>query len=168
MDSESTSKSVADRRCDEIRHFHISDAISVKDVAMRKTHWIPQAIVLVSAALGCLVAGVRGQAAGTRAEFMRRKLEYSKLVLEGLTREDFPKIVKNAKALKAMSEAADWAEMDLPNPKFYASSSMEFRRLTDLLVEKAHEKNLDGSTLTFTQLTVNCVDCHTHIRRAKK
>ncbi len=43
----------------------------------------------------------------TRAEFMRMKLEYSKQVLEGLTLEEYPKIVQGAKALKKLSQAAE-------------------------------------------------------------
>jgi hypothetical protein len=136
---------------------------------MQKIWWIR--LTLVTLAAVCASALARGAGMrndDSRAEFMRRKLEYSKLVLDGLTREDFTKIAKNAKALKDMSEAAEWAEMDLPNPRGYELYALDFQRLCDLLGEKAKAKNLDGATLVFTQLAVNCVNCHSHVRTAKK
>ena len=104
----------------------------------------------------------------SRAEFMRMKLEFSKRVLEGLTLEDYPAISKNAKALKRLSEAAEWEVPTIPNATDYVVFTTEFQRLTDELVKKGREKNIDGATLAYLRLTMNCVNCHKYVRQSSK
>lgn len=104
----------------------------------------------------------------TRAEFMRLKLEYSKQVLEGLTMENYQTIIKNAQALKKLSEAAEWEVPTIPNAGEYIVFTSEFQRLTDELVKKAKEKNMDGATLAYLRLTMNCVNCHKYVRQTGK
>lgn len=99
-----------------------------------------------------------------RTTFMRMKLEYSKNLLEALTTEDFDKIKANAKALKAMSLAAEWEVPEIPNVQEYLTYSADFQRLCDDLAKSSDKKNIDGATLGFTQLTVNCVKCHQYVR----
>jgi hypothetical protein len=110
----------------------------------------------------------RGQKSETRAEFMRQKLEFSRGLLKGLAREDFPQIAKNAKAPRALSEAAVWTEPKLGAQEQYGWLSREFQQLTDEIVSKAGEKNLDVAKLGYLQLAANCVRCHRNIRDAKK
>ena len=115
-----------------------------------------------------LTARGQGPRPRTRAEFMRLKLEYSKLVLEGLTLENYQTIIKNAQALKKLSEAAEWEVPTIPNVGEYIVFTSEFQRLTDELVKKAREKNTDGATLAYVRLTVNCVNCHKYVRQTAK
>lgn len=102
-----------------------------------------------------------------RSQFMRQKLEFSKQVLEGLAVEDFPLIEKGARALKTLSQAAEWEDPMIPNVEQYIPNTREFQRLTEELARKARAKNIDGSTLAFMQLTMNCVTCHKFVREAK-
>ena len=104
----------------------------------------------------------------SRAEFMRMKLEYSKKVLEGLTLEDYETISKNAKALKRLSEAAEWEVPIIPNATDYVAFTSEFQRLADEMDRKAKDKNIDGATLAYLRLTMNCVTCHKYVRQAAK
>ena len=104
----------------------------------------------------------------TRAEFMRMKLEYSKSVLEGLTLENYETIIKNAKALKKLSEAAEWEVPTIPNATDYVVFTSEFQRLTDEMAQKAKDKNIDGATLAYLRLTMNCVNCHKYVRQMAK
>jgi len=99
-----------------------------------------------------------------RSTFMRMKLEYSKNLLEALTTEDFDKIAANARALKAMSLAAEWEVPEIPNVQEYLTYSADFQRVTDDLRKAAERKNIDGSLLNFNQLSVNCVKCHQYVR----
>ena len=104
----------------------------------------------------------------SRAKFMQVKLEYSKKVLEGLTLENFETIVKNAQALKRLSEAAERGGPTIPNAGEYVVFTTEFQRLTDELVKKGREKNIDGATLAYLRLTMNCVNCHKYVRHVAK
>ena len=96
------------------------------------------------------------------------KLEYSKLVLEGLTLENYQTIIKNAQALKKLSEAVEWEVPTILNVGEYIDFISEFQRLTDELVKKARERNTDGATLAYVRLTVNCVNCHKYVRHVAK
>ena len=42
--------------------------------------------------------------------------------------------------------------------------STEFERVTTKLAKYASEKNLEGASLMYVQLTLNCVDCHRFVR----
>jgi hypothetical protein len=104
----------------------------------------------------------------SRGEFMRQKLEFSKNLLEGLSLEDYRMMEKNAKALRRLSEAAEWEVPTIPNATDYVALTSEFQRYADDLVRNAKLKNIDGATLAYLKLTMNCVQCHKFVRFASK
>jgi cytochrome c556 len=104
----------------------------------------------------------------TRKEFMRQKLMISKDVLEGLVLEQFTSIEKNARALKRLSEAAEWEIPSIPRDSDFALFTSAFQRNADELVKQAKEHNIDGATLAYLKLTMNCVECHKFIRHPGK
>ena len=93
--------------------------------------------------------------------FMLRKLEYSKNIVHGLAIEDYNLISKNAQALMLLSQEADWNIISTPE---YLKSSSEFRDSAQRLREMGNEKNVDGATLAYFEVTLNCVRCHKQIR----
>jgi hypothetical protein len=97
---------------------------------------------------------------------MRQKLEFSKNLLEGLSMENYEIIVKNAKALKLLSQAAEWEAPTIPNAGDYVAFTTDFQRIADDLVKQAKGKNIDGATLAYVKLTMNCVQCHKFVRFA--
>jgi hypothetical protein len=121
-------------------------------------------------AVAALVMAVRGaeQRPRSRAEFMRTKLEYSKQALAGLTLEDFDAIAKSARALRLLSQAAEWEVPTIPNATDYVALTREFQLMTDEMANKAREKNIDGATLAYLRLTLNCVNCHKYVREVAK
>jgi hypothetical protein len=135
---------------------------------MNRTARQPIVVALV-ALVPALMLVVRsaGQDA-KRAEFMRKKLELSKNLLEGLTTEDFSLIAKNAKALRVMSQAAEWEAPTIPDVDNYLSHTAEFQRITGDMIKKADAKNLDGATLDFVRMTTSCVNCHKYVRSSRK
>jgi hypothetical protein len=96
-----------------------------------------------------------------KREFMKRKLDHSQKVLEGIVLEDFDLIEKNAKTLSLLSQAAEW--QILPSAE-YKKHGEEFRRTADALGKAAADKNLDAAALKYVELTLNCVNCHKHVR----
>src|SRR5260370_20849532 len=105
-----------------------------------------------------------GQQRGRLSAVMKPKLDHAKGVLEGLAIEDYAKIAKNAEALKALSEAAEWR---VSPTVAYLRFRGEFPRLADELVTHAKKKDIAGATLPYVQLTINCVNCHKHLRENK-
>ena len=93
---------------------------------------------------------------------MRMKLDNSKMILEGLTTEDFDKIGKGARALKLLSMESGW---NIIQTEEYAKQSVDFRRSCDLIAKAAEDKDIHRATLGYVSLTVRCVECHSYMRR---
>ena len=122
----------------------------------------------IAFALGVVMSGAGGatpqQDRGKVHELMHRKLERSQKVLEGLALEDFGMIEENAEALTLLSQAAEWQIFPSSEYKQYSS---EFRRSANALVQMAKDKNIDGATLKYVELTTTCVNCHKYVRTVR-
>ena len=46
----------------------------------------------------------------------------------------------------------------------YAKYSIEFSSIVDELGRRAKDHDLNGATLSYIRLTVNCVECHKYVR----
>lgn len=95
------------------------------------------------------------------SKFMQRKLEYSKAIVGGLATEDFEEIAKAAQDLMLLSHESVWQVATTPE---YLKASSDFRDTTARLRTEAREKNLDGATIAFFEVTLNCVRCHKQLR----
>lgn len=96
--------------------------------------------------------------------FMREKLKAAKIVVEGLTMEDFELMKKGAEKMIVMSHAADWQVLQGP---VYIQDSSDFRSAAQQIVEACDELSLEGATMGYLQVSLNCVRCHKHVRKAK-
>ncbi|HVA46136.1 MAG TPA: hypothetical protein VNH11_07160 [Pirellulales bacterium] len=97
--------------------------------------------------------------------FMRLKLEHSQKLLEGVALADFGLIKKHAQKLGALSQDENWR---VPQTREYRDYGTDFQQITGRLSKAADERNLDGAALAYVQLTLNCVDCHKHVRDEAK
>ncbi|MCS7014713.1 MAG: hypothetical protein NZM42_01175 [Gemmatales bacterium] len=95
------------------------------------------------------------------AQLMKRKMEAAQKILEGLALAQFDTVITNAEALIFISRQASFRV--LPTPE-YELHSNEFRRVAGEIANKAREKNLDGATLQYMDMTLTCVKCHKHVR----
>lgn len=100
------------------------------------------------------------------SKYMRIKLVHSQKLLEALALEDYEQMVKHAQDLKLLSQESIWNVLQTEQ---YVQHSTDFRRRADALTAAAKKKNLDGASLAFVELTLNCVQCHntfaTHAKR---
>ncbi len=115
--------------------------------------------------MGMLLATTKGEQDKPVDTFMHAKLVHSQSILEGLAVENYDQIAKSSQALTLLSEEAGWNVLQTAE---YAHQSELFRRNTKALTEAARKKNLDGSTLAFVQVTLNCVECHKHVRSVRQ
>lgn len=127
-----------------------------KEDAMRS-----KAMLLAAAVLVVGWAQLDGEQSTDVRAFMRAKLEHSQNLLEGLTTEDYDLIAKNAGALTTLSQDTDWNVIQTAE---YRRQSEAFRRNTEALMKAALAKKLDSATLSYVQVTLNCVECHKHVR----
>lgn len=99
-----------------------------------------------------------------QAVFMRRKLDASNQILEGLVTEDAELVVKGAKILVEMSSAEKW---QVKHDVMYKQYSSEFQQSAKKLVEAAEKENFDGATLKWIDTTMKCMECHKFVRGAR-
>jgi len=97
-------------------------------------------------------------------ELMRRKLQNSQKVLEGVALNDYKLIEKHADELIQVSKEAEWKVIKTPQ---YETYSNDFRRTAETLVKNAKDKNLDAAALTYVELTLACVKCHKYVREVR-
>jgi hypothetical protein len=121
-------------------------------------------LILVAGLVGVYAARGRAQQRNELRDFMKQKLALSQAVLAGLTREEYTPVARAAKGLKELSEDAQWRVS--PNVNYLRLSS-EFQDLADRLQENAKERDLDGATLAYVRLTINCIECHKLVRNKK-
>lgn len=95
--------------------------------------------------------------------FMRGKLDSSRDIMEGLVTENFDRIVLAADRLRLMSKKAEWNSIKTDR---YVQHSLEFQRTTEQLAKAGREKNLDSAALAWTQVMLNCLNCHRDSRDA--
>ena len=97
----------------------------------------------------------------TKVKFMQRKLDYTKEIVAGLAMEDFNRITKGSQDLMLLSNESAWNAVNSPE---YLKASSDFRETVSRLRSASKEKNLDGATLAYIEVTLNCVRCHKQLR----
>ncbi len=97
--------------------------------------------------------------------FMRIKLKRAQAVVEGLALERYDLIAKSAQDLILMSNESNWRVFQTEE---YLDLSQEFQASAGRLQKAADEKNLDGATLAYFEVTMQCVRCHKYTRKAGK
>ena len=95
---------------------------------------------------------------------MQAKLKSAQKVLEGVAVGDFALIERNAEELAIISKKAEWQILKTPD---YVRFSEEFRRHADALGDQAKKRNLDAAALAYVQITMDCVNCHKHVREVR-
>ena len=105
------------------------------------------------------------QAQQTRLQqLMHKKLTSSQKILEAITLADYKKVEDSAEDLIQISKTAEWFAYKTPR---YDLHSNEFRRAAENLIQKAKTKNQDGVLLSYMDLTMSCVRCHTYVREIR-
>jgi hypothetical protein len=97
-------------------------------------------------------------------QLMAAKLTNAQKLLEGIALGKYDKIEKHASELLAISKTAEW--LADKNPR-YQQFSNEFQRASEKIMKKAKEKNIDGVTLAYFDLTMSCVRCHEYVREVR-
>jgi hypothetical protein len=129
---------------------------------MRKIFAVGVAIFLLSL-LGQSPAP--SQTGGKKVEkLMAAKLKHSQVLLEGIAIGDFKKISASAEELLQLTKTEEWLMYKTPR---YEMHSNEFQRAAETLIRKAKDKNIDGTTLAFFDMTMSCVRCHQHVREVR-
>jgi hypothetical protein len=98
-------------------------------------------------------------------ELMRAKLKHAQAVLEGLAVGDFKAIAAAADELVRVSQAAEF--LNAYKSREYEVQINIFRRAAQTMSKKAGDRNLDGVTLAYVDMTMTCLKCHQYTRDPK-
>jgi len=133
---------------------------------MRKLLTILAALAVMNSTLAIhLARGDDGKAKEQEPSvFMKQKLAASQNVLAGLTKADFDAIKKNAESMLVVGYFEKWVRADTPG---YQKMTKDFDYANRSLILASREKNLDGATIAYLQLTISCVNCHKLVRGDK-
>jgi cytochrome c556 len=101
-----------------------------------------------------------------KSVWMKKKLELSEAVLAGLAVGDAESIEKNAQTMQTLGSIEGWARRK--DVQEYRALLDSFRAANQELIASAAKKDLDSSALAFTQVMLNCVKCHQHLRDGEK
>jgi hypothetical protein len=99
-----------------------------------------------------------------QAKLMAEKLKHAQKLLDGLATNDFTKITRSADELLVISKTAEFTAAR--KSREYQLHTNNFRRALEEIAKKSKEKNLDGATLGYVDMTLTCVRCHQHTREA--
>ncbi|GIW84481.1 MAG: cytochrome c [Gemmataceae bacterium] len=102
----------------------------------------------------------------SEAQVMRVKLQRAQVLLQALTMEDFKTLQENAESLVRISKATEF--LRAYKTEEYEFQARVFQKAAEALAAKAKEKNIDGATLAYMDMTVSCVACHNHFRGRKR
>ncbi len=96
--------------------------------------------------------------------WMKKKLEYSKNVLEGIAAGDFDQVAQNAQTMRGLNAVESFVRGRNPG---YRAQLQLFEESLDEIIRQSNKENLEGITLGFHQLTTSCVHCHKQLRQVK-
>jgi hypothetical protein len=119
-----------------------------------------RSLTLAVLLLGALIVFAADES-NKSADRMRRKLEHSQKVLEGIALADFKAIERHAAELLQISKEAGWKVLKTPE---YTRHSEDFARSAEALMKNAKDRNIDGAALSYIEMTRTCVKCHKHVR----
>jgi hypothetical protein len=120
-------------------------------------------LIVMLAALfgGVFSAGGQEPRKNDLKPIMVQKLKHSQALLEGLAQEDFALIRDHARELRKIGEES--LTRIAPNLP-YVKYATEFVSIVDELDRRAKEEDLNGATVSYIRLTMNCVECHKFTR----
>lgn len=93
--------------------------------------------------------------------WMEKKLEYSQAIFKGLALGDMDNVTLNARRMNLVGKVEGFARK---KNRPYQTQLHTFDAVSHEIMKQAAKGNIEGATLAFNQLTVNCVQCHKLLR----
>lgn len=97
-------------------------------------------------------------------KLMEKKLHLSQAILGSIVTEDFSSMSANAGALLVLAKT-QWLRDETPE---YRAQLKDFWIVLEGLKSAADDKNADGATLAYVQMTLTCVNCHKYLKTPVK
>ena len=98
-------------------------------------------------------------------ELMRQKLDHAQALPGAVVLGDHAQVERIAGELVLLSEASTWSPLQTPQ---YLHHAANFREAARSLAEEARARDIDGVSLAYMEMTLSCVQCHKHVRGARR
>jgi hypothetical protein len=116
--------------------------------------------------LGAALAGLAASPAQSPeiANLMRAKLDRSQKILEAVVTSNWVQLESQAGELERMTNDPRWTVLKYPE---YARHSSAFVRAVQELRAAAVKRDLDQAPKSYVAVTMQCVECHRYLARAR-
>lgn len=126
-----------------------------------KARWFCLSGLAAAGALTVALPAPADPLAPKNESVMRQKLGWSQKALEAVSIADYDVLERAGNELVALSKRAEWQAFKTAE---YTRQLEEFRSNARSLAKAGKEKNNDAAALAYVQLSMNCFNCHRHVR----
>lgn len=110
-----------------------------------------------------------GLAAGPRQgpelnSIMREKLDHTQKILEAVVTSNWVSLETHSRDLEQLTNDPRWTVLKYPE---YARHSAAFIRAVQALHTAAAQRDLDKTPKAYVAVTLQCVECHRYLARAR-
>ncbi len=95
---------------------------------------------------------------------MREKLDHAQHILEAVVTSDWFALETRSRELERLTADPRWQALKYPE---YARHSAAFVRAIQDLHQAAAQRDLDKAPKAYVALTLQCVECHRYLARAR-
>jgi hypothetical protein len=93
--------------------------------------------------------------------WMAKKLDFSKSILEALTKADFKNLEEQAHKMRVLGKVEGFVRR---KSEAYRTQLQTFDMANAELIRQAQRESAEGALTAFNQLTSSCVACHVLLR----
>jgi hypothetical protein len=109
------------------------------------------------------LAAAPGQGPGLNS-IMREKLGHTQKILEAVVTSDWPALETESRELERLTNDPRWTVLKYPE---YAKYSAGFRKAVQTLHAAAARRDLEATPKAYIDVTLQCVECHRYLARAR-
>ena len=118
-------------------------------------------VVALSALLGFAASPSQGPEVNS---VMREKLAKTQKILEAVVTSDWASLESQSRELEQLTNDPRWTVLKFPE---YAKHSSAFIRAVQDLHQAAARRDLDQAPKAYVAVTLQCVECHRYLARAR-
>jgi hypothetical protein len=118
-------------------------------------------LVMIGLVLGTSVGHSQGP---ELHRVMRQKLVHTQKILETVVTSDWAGLETHTRQLERLTNDPGWTVLKYPE---YARHSLAFVRAVQALHTAAVQRDLDATPKAYVAVTLQCVECHRYIARAR-
>jgi hypothetical protein len=95
---------------------------------------------------------------------MRAKLAHAQKILEAVVTSDWTSLETESRELEQLTNDPRWTILKYPE---YSQHSLAFVRAVQALHRAAAQRDLEQAPKAYIEVTLQCVDCHRYLARAR-